>query len=337
MKRFLVLVLTCLLASSTIISQSAQEPPELAEATELTKSVAKLFKEDKFDEALPLAKRALEIRERLLPRTDARIAMSLGYVGDLYMAKRDYDNAKKMFERLLALQEEQGGPNDVKLASTLDRLAVLYNRDGKPAKAEELYQRALALREKALGTEDVQVAETYYALGQFYRIRKEFDKALNSYRRSLAIYVRAGGDTADGFERASTGFSCVGYESGNRAILKELDAIRKQFAPAKPQPPVDKILNGYAIVLAKPEYPVRAREQHLSGTIVVQVEIDEEGKVISAKDICGGVPYLGEASVKAALKSRFAPTTISGVPVKTKGIVQFSFIAPPAIPRILPD
>jgi len=337
MKRFLVLVLTSLLASSTIISQSAQEPPELAQATELTNSVAKLFKEDKFDEALPLARRALEIRERLLPRTDPRLAMSLGYVGDLYVAKRDYDNAKKTFERLLQLQEEQGGPNDVKLASTLDRLAVLYNRDGKPVKAEELYQRALALREKALGPEDIQVAETYYALGQFYRIRKDFDKALNSYRRSLAIFVRNSGNTADGFERASTGFSCVGYESGNKAIFDELEAIQKQFAPAQPRPRVDKILNASAVTLAKPEYPARAREQHLSGTIVVQVEIDEEGKVISAKDMCGGVAYLGEASIKAALKSRFAPTTISGVPVKTRGVLQFNFIASPTIPRILPD
>lgn len=335
MKRFLIFLLTSLLASNAVISQ--QEPPELAEATELTKSVAKLFKEDKFDEALPLAKRALEIRERLLPRTDPRVTMSLGYLGDVYMARRDYDDAKKTFERLLVLQEEQGGPDDVKLASTLDRLAVLYNRDKKPAKAEELYQRALALREKTFGPEDVQVAETYYALGQFYRIRKEFDKALNSYRRSLAIYARNSGNTADGFERASTGFSCVGYESGNKAILKELQAIRKQYAPAKPAPEADKILNGYAVVLAKPEYPVRAREQHLSGTVVVQVEIDEEGKVISAKDVCGGIPYLGEASVKAALKSRFAPTTISGVPVKTKGVLQFNFIASPAIPRILPD
>jgi TonB family protein len=337
MKRFLVLVLTSLLASSTIISQSVQEPPELAQATELTNSVAKLFKEDKFDEALPLARRALEIRERLLPRTDPRITMSLGYVGDLYVAKRDYDNAKKTFERLLQLQEEQGGPNDVKLASTLDRLAVLYNRDGKPAKAEELYQRALALREKALGPEDIQVAETYYALGQFYRIRKDFDKALKSYRRSLAIFVRNSGNTADGFERASTGFSCVGYESGNKAIFDELEAIQKQFAPAQPRPRVDKILNASAVMLAKPEYPARAREQHLSGTIVVQVEIDEEGKVISAKDLCGGVAYLGEASIKAALKSRFAPTTISGVPVKTRGVLQFNFIASPTIPRILPD
>jgi TonB family protein len=283
MKRFLLLLTISLLASNTIISKSAQESPELAEATELTKSVDKLVKEDKFDEALPLAKRALQIRERLLPRTDPRVATSIGYLGNVYMAKRDYDNARKTFERLLELQ--------------------------------------------APGPEDIQVADTYYALGQLYRMRRDYEKALNSYRRSLLIYVRDRETSTDGFERASLGFSCVGYESGNRAILDELAAIKKQFVPAKPLPPVDKVLNGHAVLLAKPEYPVRAREQHLSGTIVVHVEIDEEGKVISAKDVCGGIPYLGEAAVKAALKSRFAPTTVYGVPIKVKGVLQFSFVS----------
>jgi len=55
MKTLLCLLLTGLLTSSITVSQSSQESPELAEATELTKSVVKLFKEGKFDEALPLA------------------------------------------------------------------------------------------------------------------------------------------------------------------------------------------------------------------------------------------------------------------------------------------
>src|SRR4051812_30635453 len=101
MKTFLCLLLTSLLISSTVVSQSSPEPPELNEATELIKSVAKLYKENKFDEALPLAKRALEIRERLLPPTDQRVSMSLGYLGDVYLAKRDFGSAKKRFERLL--------------------------------------------------------------------------------------------------------------------------------------------------------------------------------------------------------------------------------------------
>jgi len=37
--------------ASLFFSQTPQEPPELAEATEMIKSVGQLFKEGKFDEA----------------------------------------------------------------------------------------------------------------------------------------------------------------------------------------------------------------------------------------------------------------------------------------------
>ena len=326
MKTFIIVLLTNLLVSTTVISQSTQESPELKEATELTNSVVKLFSEEKFDEALVLVKRALEIRERLLPRTDPRVVQSLGYLGDLYMSKRDYDNARKTFERLLLIQEERFGPTDVNHAFVFDRLAVLYNRDGKPAKAEELYKRALAVREKALGPDDVKVADTLYALAQFYRIRREYDRALASYKRSLLIYGSSKGVTSTEFQRASDGLSCLGYETENKAIFKELEEIQKQFAPALPLPPPAELLNGRAISLAKPDYPAGAREMRLSGLVIVHVEIDEQGKVISAKDVCQGLPYLSESSVRAALKSRFSPTKLSGVPVKVKGVIRYNFV-----------
>ncbi|HKG46798.1 MAG TPA: TonB family protein [Pyrinomonadaceae bacterium] len=326
MKTF-ILVLLALFVSNAFFPQASPESPELKEAADLAKSVVGLFNEQKFDEALVAAKRALEIRERLLPRTDPRVVQSLGHVGDLYLSKRDYDNARKLFERLLLIQEERFGPTDVNLAFVCDRLAVLYNRDGKPAKAEELYQRALAAREKAFGPEHVQVADTLYALAQFYRHRREYDRALASYKRSLMIYGRAGGVTTAGFGRASTGLSCLGYESQNTAIFKELEEIQKQFAPALPVVAPAEILNGRAVSLAKPDYPAAARDMRLSGSVIVHVKIDEQGKVTSAKDACQGLPYLSESSVKAALKSRFSPTKLSGVPVKVKGVIRYNFVA----------
>ena len=337
MKKFLVLLLTSLLACSIVVSQAPQESPELAEATEMIKSVAKLFKENKFDEALGLAKRALEIRERLLPKNDPRVANSLSFLGDVYLAKREYDNARKTFERLLQVQEALVGPDDVRLANTLDRLALLYYEDLKPNKSEELYKRSLAMREKAFGPENVQVAANLYALGQFYRMRRDYDQALKSYRRSLMIYGRAGGVSSAEFQRASAGLTCLGYESENTvAITKELEAIQLQFAPAMPPPEPSKILNGRALTIAKPEYPQGARERKLSGTVVVEVEIDEKGKVISAKDMCQGPPYLSESSVKAALQSKFSPTLLAGVPVKTKGVLRFNFVYGDTIWRMNP-
>jgi TonB family protein len=329
MKTFILVLLTSLLVSNTLISQSSQEPPELNEATDLTSSVAKLYKEGKFDEALPLAKRALEIRERLLPPADKRVSMSLGYLGDVYMAKRDYGSAKKSFDRLLLLQEERLGPTDVNLAFTLDRLALLYYRVGKADKAEEFYQRALTIRETALGPETVPVADTLYAVGQLYRVRRDYDRALATYKRSLNIYGSSKGVTSAEFQKASTGLSCVGYESRDKAIVKEVQEIQKFFTPGLPFVPLAEVLNGRALFLAKPDYPREARDRNFEGMVVVQVEIDEKGNVTNGKDLCHGPPYLSESSVKAAFQARFSPTTVSGVPVKVKGVIVYNFVRRP--------
>ena len=227
MNKFIILLFTSLLTSSIVISQTSPEPPELNEASELTKSVAKLYKEEKFDEALSLAKRALEIRERFLPRIDPRVSMSIGYLGDVYLAKRDFGNAKKNFERLLLLQEERLGPTDVNLAFTLHRLALLSYRDGKSDKAEELYQRALTIREKASGPDSVPVADTLYALAQLYRVRRDYDRALATYKRSLMIYGRANGVTTAEFQRVSTGLLVWVTRARTKQCVKRSKIFRK--------------------------------------------------------------------------------------------------------------
>lgn len=314
-----------LLTSILFIPQSTQQSPELKEANDLSVSVVKLFKENKFDEAIPLAKRALEIREKLLPPSDPLVLNALGNLGDLYNAKGDYKAAKKTFERLLTLQEQQFGPTDVKLASTLDRLAVIHYREGNVSKAEDTYKRALALRESAFGPDHVEVANSLFALGHFYRLSSKYEPALNAYRRSLSIYGRAKGVELSAFERARAGMTCLAYETGKREIFKELEAIPKQLVPGIDVPKPEDILNGKALNLPKPEISQRVRDLRLSGTVVIRVEIDEEGKVLNARDICQGPPLLTEPAVKSALKARFSPTLLSGQPVKVTGVIQYNF------------
>jgi len=55
------------LAASLLFTNSlkaSQESPELQEASTLTTSAVKLYNQGKYGEALPLAKRALEIRDK---------------------------------------------------------------------------------------------------------------------------------------------------------------------------------------------------------------------------------------------------------------------------------
>ena len=326
MRTHTFVLLTSLIFSHLFIPQFAQQSPELKEASDLSVSVVRLFKEGKFDEALPLAKRALEIRQRLLPPNDPEVLTALGNLGNLYNAKSDYNAAKKSFERLLPMQEQQFGATNVQLASTLDRLAVLYYRERNVGKAEDMYQRALALRENAFGNDHVEFANSLFALAHLYRLSSKYDLALNAYRRSLSIYSRRSGWNDPAYERARTGMSCLAYETRNDAIFAELKTIHEQFAPSTDFLQVMDILNGKALSLPKPEYPRDARALRLSGTVVVKVEIDEKGKVLSAKDICQGPPFLTGASIDAARNARFSPTLLNGQPIKVTGVIRYNFI-----------
>jgi TonB family protein len=84
------------------------------------------------------------------------------------------------------------------------------------------------------------------------------------------------------------------------------------------------VLNGSAISLPPPIYPEMARRMRASGQVTVEVVIDENGKVLSARAVTGST-ILREAAVQAASRARFSPTKLSGQPVKVAGVINYNF------------
>jgi protein TonB len=96
--------------------------------------------------------------------------------------------------------------------------------------------------------------------------------------------------------------------------------------PPKPRAPISGgVLNGKAISKPHPPYPPIAKAARASGTVTVQVTVDESGKVISAR-AAGGHPLLQQAAVQAAYQARFSPTLLSGQPVKVNGVITYNFV-----------
>jgi protein TonB len=88
---------------------------------------------------------------------------------------------------------------------------------------------------------------------------------------------------------------------------------------------VSKILNSQALSLPRPTYPIIARQMRLQGVVNVQVLIDEEGRVVSAKALTGpGV--LIPAAQQAAMQARFSPTIVGDQPVKVSGVITYNFV-----------
>jgi TonB family protein len=85
-------------------------------------------------------------------------------------------------------------------------------------------------------------------------------------------------------------------------------------------------MNDKAVELPAPEYPAIAKAAHASGTVTVDITVDENGNVISAHAVSGH-PLLQAAAVKAARQAKFTQTLLSGVPVKVGGPLVYNFVA----------
>lgn len=105
-----------------------------------------------------------------------------------------------------------------------------------------------------------------------------------------------------------------------------------ESVPPAPPPPNSHapisggVLNGKAISLPKPAYPAVGTAVKASGTVVVQVTVDEKGDVISAHAVSGH-PLLQAAAVAAARGAKFKPLKLGGEPVKVNGVITYQFVA----------
>jgi TonB family protein len=309
----------------------SQAPPEqnqvnaqaLAEASQLSRTVVKLFNEKKYNEALPLAKRALELREGTLAPDHELVQGALLNLAETYSALNKAGEALKLFDRLLKTEEAKFGPEDAGLALLLDKIALVEFQRRDFDKVEAAFRRALAIREKAYGSNSAEVAQTLFSLGELFRYRGKLDKAQEFYEQAALLQVRLKlPDAAKSKDR----FTCMVYEgqSQNRSqVFKDFaEKLGDDFKPTGN----GEVLNGKALSLPKPSYPPEARRAGAEGVVVIRVKIDELGRVIEAVDMCGGDPLLVQPALESARHARFTPTKLSGQPVQVSGVISYNFV-----------
>ena len=126
------------------------------------------------------------------------------------------------------------------------------------------------------------------------------------------------------------GGGVVGGGGGGPAVAAS-DEPPPPPPPAPTPPPKPKtvvsggVLNGKAISKPQPAYPPIAKAARASGTVTVQILVDESGRVVSASAVSGH-PLLQQAAVAAARQARFSPTLLSGQPVKVSGVITYNFV-----------
>jgi tetratricopeptide (TPR) repeat protein len=117
------------------------------EANRLNQKAVELYQAGRYQEALPLQQRALELNEQVLGPEHPGIATSLNNLAGLYQAMGAFDQALPLYQRTLKIREQALGPEHPDTAASLNNLAALYWAMGAYDKALPLYQRALQIRE----------------------------------------------------------------------------------------------------------------------------------------------------------------------------------------------
>ncbi len=83
-------------------------------------------------------------------------------------------------------------------------------------------------------------------------------------------------------------------------------------------------LVGFATKKVTPVYPRQARSMRMSGTVKVEVTVDEDGRVATVENTSGPV-LLKQAALDAVRKWEFTPFVRDGQPVKATGFISFNF------------
>src|SRR5262245_2314464 len=106
----------------------------------------------------------------------------------------------------------------------------------------------------------------------------------------------------------------VAHAFGQEASQTDAPKVRKSEA----------VFRGSATRRVEPTYPQSAKDARISGAVVVEVTVGENGDVIAARTISGH-PLLQDAALEAARGWKFSPTQLSGVPIKVIGSLTFNF------------
>jgi CHAT domain-containing protein/Flp pilus assembly protein TadD len=228
---------------------SAQQSAELEELKRLNQQVEQLYKEGKYSQAIPLAERALAIREKTLGKEHPLVAESLNDLAQLYLVQGSYEKAEPLLVRSLAIREKALGKEHPDVANSLNNLASLYQAQGSYKKAEPLFMRSLAIWEKVHGKEHPLVATSLNNLAGLYKAQGSYEKAEPLYLQSLAIREKVHGkehpDVATCLNNLALLYQDQGsYEKAEPLFVRSL-AIREK-ALGKEHPDVATSLNNLA-------------------------------------------------------------------------------------------
>jgi tetratricopeptide (TPR) repeat protein/WD40 repeat protein len=161
---------------------------QLKQAAALESQVARLGERSR--EALPLARKALDIRRQILGGNHRAYAESLVNLAHRYLALARFVEAENFYKQALDIRSRLLTDKHPDYANTLNDLANVYSDTGDYPKALAMYQKANGLHKKLLTENHPLYLTSLCNLASTYRALGDYQKALRLYQHALDIRKR---------------------------------------------------------------------------------------------------------------------------------------------------
>lgn len=219
------------------------------------------------------------------------------------------------------------------LASAQGKMAGL--RSLKPETAEKILNQSLQIREKLLGESDDLTASTVFKIADFYYKEAEYEKSIPFYLRFTEIIEKKYGEKSEyllsSYGNYLTILTALQFDQKSEEIRAKISEIT-----GKPEPRLDFDLDLTLRVKEDKSEKLMMDPNTITGYlktmkfVLVEVTIDEKGKVIEAKaaetqdkNIHG--KDVREKAEKDVRQWRFKPFVYDGRERRAKGIVWFPY------------
>ena len=146
-----------------------------------------LYHQQRFDEAEPLARWALLVRDGDKQARPDAVLRCLYVLGRIQSARKKYAEAEQLHLRSLALQEKSWGRDHIDSMAVLDQLAIVYIEQAKYSDAERVYLRSIAILERNTPADYLELAETAEKYAVLLRLMKRNDEADRWHARAIEI------------------------------------------------------------------------------------------------------------------------------------------------------
>ncbi len=157
------------------------------ELTDLEQEITRLYNEGQYTSATPLARKAVELAEKLGADHVEEIVAALLNLSSVLQASGEPAEAREALQRALILQEKAAGSEHPDLAVVLNKLAALLRTQGDYDSAEPLLRKAVKINEKAFGEDSLDLARDVKGLASVMEAKGDPKTALSLYERAERI------------------------------------------------------------------------------------------------------------------------------------------------------